>query len=160
MIFLISYPLTSTVGPLLLRAEPVFTVTSVCQDHGPFTPFEDSSVNVTIHSNLPETILCNCVVLSLVHNKSRKKPIINAAAVLCRASVATSLDMHAFYEVRKESQGTVVSSRMDCRTPMRRMDSGVTEAQVCKDDYTFALKAEGVHLASGANDVVLKAKVS
>ena len=49
---------------------------------------------------------------------------------------------------------------MDCRTPMRRMDSGVTEAQVCKDDYTFALKVEGVRLVPGANDVVLKAKVS
>ena len=151
---------TSSGGPLLLRAEPVFTVTAVHQDHGPFTPFQVTSVTLTIHSNLPEPILCDYIRLSLIHNKSRKKPIINAAAVLYRASIATSLDMHALYEVRKELQGTVVSSRMDCRTPMRRMDSGVTEAQVCKDDYTFALKAEGVRLVPGANDVVLKAKVS
>lgn len=153
-------PLTYTDAPLSLRAEPVFTVTAIDQDQDTFTPFEDSFVTVTINSNLPESILCDYIALSLIPMKICRKPNISTTSTVGRGGGATSLDMRALYEVTKEMQGTVLSSRVDCHTPLRRMDSGITETQVCKDDYTISLKADNVRLVPGGNRVTLAAKVS
>ncbi|KAI0210479.1 Trafficking protein particle complex subunit 10 [Lamellibrachia satsuma] len=146
-------------APLSLRAEPVFTVTAIDQDQDTFTPFEDSFVTVTINSNLPESILCDYIALSLIPMKICRKPNISTTSTVGRGGGATNLDMRALYEVTKEMQGTVLSSRVDCHTPLRRMDSGITETQVCKDDYTISLKADNVRLVPGGNRVTLAAKL-
>lgn len=147
-------------APLLLRAESVFAVAAIEQDHDTFTPFEDSVVTVTINSNLPVPIQCDSIFLSLIHKKEHQKPEVKSASAVGRDGGATSLDMCALYEVKKESHGTAFSSRMDCHTPLRRMDSGVSETQLCKDDYKLALKADKVRLAPGPNDVTLTAKLA
>ena len=146
-------------APLLLRAEPVFSVAAIKQDNDTFTPFEDCVVTVTITCNLPVPIQCDSVFLSLIHDKKHRKPVIKTTSAVSQDGAATDLDMCALYEVKKESHGTVFSSRMDCHTPLRRTDSGVSETLLCKDNYTLALKADKVCLVPGANDVTLTAKV-
>ena len=146
-------------APLLLRAEPVFSVAAIKQDNDTFTPFEDCVVTVAITCNLPVPIQCDSVFLSLIHDKKHRKPVIKTTSAVSQDGAATDLDMCALYEVKKESHGTVFSSRMDCHTPLRRTDSGVSETLLCKDNYTLALKADKVCLVPGANDVTLTAKV-